>query len=254
MDKICTLCKINIADQNNSHIIPKFMSKRLFENAKPRHALYLGKNGKQQKQQDIPKENQILCRSCEAKLAKLEDYFARFFIEINSLNSARRSYTVDQIYGQEVIFCNDLHPTLFKLFIFSLIWRCSISKSFEFGNFKLENDVEENLRIFLYHNLKATQRELLDSLNQAQHIPDYHYCVTKPKGKVRGILTAFNFAPNSFTVFTVDYAIFFYTNENPHVEIHKKFSNKDDDKVKIAVGEDQKWIELNQSILDKMRE
>jgi hypothetical protein len=230
------------------------MCKRLFENTKPRHALYLGKEKKHPRTQDIPKEDQILCRACECKLGKLEDYFARFFIEINNLGNAQRSYTIDQLFGQEVIFCNDLNPTIFKLFIFSLVWRCSISKLSDFGNFKLESNVEEDLRVFLNNNLKSTHKELMESLNEIENVPYYHFCITKPKSKTRGIFTAFNFALNAFTIFTVDYALFFYTNENPYVEVHKNFSNRDNETVKIAIGEDEKWINLNQSVLDKMTE
>lgn len=78
MRPTCKLCKNNSADKDNSHIIPKFMSKRLFDGIKPRYSVAIGKNGKQQKLQDTPKESKILCTSCEARLEKLETYFAKF--------------------------------------------------------------------------------------------------------------------------------------------------------------------------------
>lgn len=41
--KTCKLCENEAADKENSHIIPKFLSKGLFENTKPRHSLELKK-------------------------------------------------------------------------------------------------------------------------------------------------------------------------------------------------------------------
>lgn len=81
----CRLCKDRVADKSNSHLIPKFMCKRLFEDTKPRHTVSLSKNGIQTKIQDVPKENYILCSFCEKRFEKLETYFSRVFMEINSL-------------------------------------------------------------------------------------------------------------------------------------------------------------------------
>lgn len=248
----CKLCKNNSADKDNSHIIPKFMSKRLFDGIKPRHSIAIRNNGKQQKSQDTPKESKILCISCESRLEKLETYFAKFFIEINNLASARRNYTIEQLTDNEMLLCNDLHPNIFKLFIFSLVWRCSISNLSDFENFTLNSLVEEDLRVFLNLNLKNSHGELMQSLDGIQQVPRYHFCVTKPKNKTRGIFTAFNFAPEAFTILTVDYAIFFYSSVVPYVSIHEHFSNRDNEIVKIILGDDDKWLELNRKIVNLM--
>ena len=163
MLSICKLCKINPADKNNSHIIPKFMCKRLFDNTHPRHSLAIGKNGKKQKLQDTPKENKIFCSNCELRIEKLETYFAKFFTEINNLGSARRQYTIEKLNDHEILLCKDLNPNIFKLFIFSLIWRCSISNLLDFENFKMDPAIEEELRMFLNSNLKSTHSELMQS-------------------------------------------------------------------------------------------
>ena len=248
----CTLCKVNPADKNNSHIIPKFMSKRLFDNTNPRHSLAIDKNGKQQRLQDTPKENKILCSNCELRIEKLETYFAKFFTEINNLGSARRQYSIEIQNDNEILHCKDLDPNIFKLFIFSLVWRCSISNLSDFENFKLDLLIEEELRMFLNSNLKTSHSELMQSIVEVQIVPHYHFCITKPKNKTRGIFTAFNFAPESFTIFTVDYAIFFYTNDNPYVPVHKNFSNRENEPVRIILGDDKNWLELNKTIVNLM--
>src|SRR5690606_26727093 len=128
----CKLCKDEVANKPNSHIIPKFMSKRLFESTKPRHTLQINRDGKQVILQDTPKENNILCHSCEKRFEVVETYFSRVLIDINSLTSAKWKYTISNHYQNEIIVCDDLQPTLFKLFIYSIIWRCSISSLFLF--------------------------------------------------------------------------------------------------------------------------
>lgn len=248
----CKICKINTADKDNSHIIPKFMSKRLFENSRPRHSIAIDKSGKQKKLQDTPKENKIFCKSCESRIEKLETYFSKFFIDVNSLSNPKRDYTIGILHDHEAVFCNDLHPTLFKLFIFSLVWRCSISNLGDFENFKLDALIEEELRRFLNSNLKSTHSELMQSLHEIQRIPYYHFCITKPKSKTRGIYTSFNFAPDSYLMFTVDYAIFFYTTEVPYVALHEFFSNRDNGVVKIMLGDDDSWMELIRNVLKMM--
>jgi hypothetical protein len=69
--KKCTLCKINIANKKNSHIIPKFLCKGLFT-THSRHTLVINRNGKTQKRQDTPKESYIFCVVCEKRMEVLE--------------------------------------------------------------------------------------------------------------------------------------------------------------------------------------
>lgn len=252
IEKTCNLCRIRAADKLNSHIIPKFMCKRLFENSKPRHTVMLTKKGKQIKLQDSSKENNILCTSCEKRLEILETYFGRIFIDLNGLQNAKQKYDFNIDHGQEVLICHDLKPTLFKLFIFSLIWRSSISKLLVFETFNLKEDVEEELRVFLDTNLKLDHNELLKSVDNIDKIPRYHSCFIKPKYKTRGIYTAYEFGEDAFAIYTVDYALFFYTQNTPLVKEHVFFSNRDDEKVKIVFGDDNEWEKLNKLVVDKM--
>lgn len=251
-EKICKLCVTNPADKLNSHIIPKFMSKRLFENTKPRHTISILRNAKPKKIQDTPKENNLLCTSCEKRIEILETYFSRILIDINSLQNATRNYRLISEYGNEVLICEDLNPTLFKLFIFSIIWRSSISTLKEFKSFKLEIEVEEDLRVFLNNNLKLKYDNLMQSLDEIKNIPQFHFCVIKPKNKTRGIFTAYKFGEDAYTIFTVDYALFFYTQDLPLISEHILFSNRENYQVKIIFGNDENWQKLNQLILSIM--
>lgn len=228
------------------------MSKRLFEGTKPKHTVLITKEGKQKKLQDSPKESNILCKDCEKRIEIVETYFAKVFIDLNSLHSAKRKYTSEIYKNQEIIICHDLHPTLYKIFIFTLIWRCSISSLLEFETFKLEKNIEEELRIFFNTSLNKRHDELLASLSKIINIPQYHTCLIKPKNKTRGLFTSYNFGENAYAIYTVDYALFFYTNEDILVKKHLSFSNIKNELVRIVLGDDKDWTELNNQVLQNM--
>ncbi|MCC9073278.1 hypothetical protein LNQ49_17000 [Flavobacterium sp. F-65] len=250
--KNCTLCQERIADKLNSHIIPKFMCKRLFENSNPRHSIQLSKDGKQFKLQDVPKENNIFCKQCENRFEKLETYFSRVLIEINSLQNAVRKYEIELTDNQDVLSCNDITPSLFHLFFYSLLWRASISKHILFDTFKIGTEVQEELRIFLNENLFDTQKDLLLNAKTITKIPIYHTCFIKPKNNTRGIFSAYNFAPNAYAIYTVDYALFFYTKEDDCMPAHKLYGNISNEIIKVVLANDENWKVLNNSVVKNM--
>lgn len=248
----CKLCKERIADKLNSHIIPKFMCKRLFENTSPRHNVQISKDGIQTKLQDIPKEDYILCSWCEKRLEKLETYFARVFVEVNSLQHARRKYKLEIIENQEILHCEEINPSLFYLFLYSLIWRSSVSKNVLFDTFKFNKSIEEEIRIFLNDNLKEVHSDLLEHSKKIENVPNYYLCLVKPKNKTRGIFSAYNFSHNSYAIYTVDYALFFYINEDDCLLAHKTFGNSRNETFRIFIGDDDSWKKLNNLVVANM--
>ncbi|MBF0695376.1 MAG: hypothetical protein IR153_10010 [Flavobacterium sp.] len=252
--KNCTLCKERTADKLNSHIIPKFMCKRLFENTNPRHSVQISKDGKQSKLQDVPKENNVFCKKCETKFEKLETYFSRVLIEINSPQNAVRNYTIVPTEKQDLLYCDDITPSLFYLFFYSLLWRASISKHILFDTFKIGTDVQEELRSFLNLNLFDTQKELLLNARTISKIPAYYTCFIKPKNRTRGIFSAYNSAPNSFSIYTVDYVLFFYTKEKDCLPAHKLYGNINNETIKVVIADDENWQTLNKLVVQNMLE
>lgn len=248
----CKLCKERVADKSNSHIIPKFMCKRLFEDTKPRHTISLSKDGRRAKIQDIPKEDYILCSFCEKRFEKLETYFSRVFLEINSLHSATRRYELKLVENREVLYCDDVNPSLFYLFLYSLIWRSSISLNIIFDTFKIDAAIEEEIRVFLNNNLKEIHSDLIDNAKNIETVPNYYLCLIKPKNKSRGIFTAYEYKQNSCANYTVDYALFFYTKEEDCLLEHKTFGNRQIETFKIFIGDDENWRTLNNLVVQKM--
>lgn len=206
---ICKLCQTALADKTNSHVIPKFLLKDLFENVSPRHALIIEKTKDQRIIQDTPKESFILCSNCEHRVEIVETHFSNFFVHLNNYNNNPNKFSLYQLGIQQFIECNNLNPTLFKLFIYSLVWRASISKLSEFQQFYLLHDAEEKLRNFLNNNLKNTHKELFESLKHIGEIPLYHSCLIKSKQKARGIFSVCNMNETSHILLLVNQALFF---------------------------------------------
>lgn len=144
----CKLCLQRPADQKNSHIISKFLLKGLFKNVQKR-ALAIHLNGNVRKVQNTPKEDHILCSSCERRIGILETYFAPIIEKIHNYSNYPSEYKYYKILASEFLVCTEIDSTLFKLFSYSLIWRASITKVDYFENFKLVPHIEEELRVFL---------------------------------------------------------------------------------------------------------
>jgi hypothetical protein len=230
------------------------MCKGLFEDTKPRHSIALNRKGQAKKLQDTPKENHLFCTNCEKKFEIIETYFAKKTIDIHNYINLKDKIDLKFISNHQYLVCNHITPTLFKLFIYSLIWRASISNLEEFNRFNIEKKIEEELRVFLDSNLKETNKELLYQISQIEKYPKYHFCLIKPKRKAansRGILTAFNTSETSYILVLVDFLIYFFQDENISTSF-KLYSNKQNEKVIIALGEIEAWNELNLLIVQKM--
>ena len=233
------------------------MCKGLFEDVQPRHSIEVNNKGKAKKVQDSSKENNILCTNCENRISILETYFARKIIDIHNYNNIKDRIDLMTVSDQQYLIYKDLKPTVFKIFVYSLVWRSSISSLHEFEKYKIEETIEEELRIFLNENLAMTQKELFINVDKNINYPSYDFCVIKPVSKnkdSRGIFTAFQSGEQSYLLMLVDFAIYFFTHQNTMNETFKFYSNRQNEKVIIAMGDVEKWKALNQLILDKMFE
>lgn len=250
----CKLCKIEIADKKNSHIVSKFLGKELFISDIGNHAEQINKDGKSRKIYSIPKEDFILCSTCEKKFEIIETYFARFFSKLRNYEKFTEEFLIQKLGMQYYISCSKMNPTLFKLFIYSLIWRLSISTHFTNKNFKLPNEIEDELRIFLNLNLYVDQKKLLETIEKVSNFPSYDLCLIKPENKTdnfKGMYSAFQMSESSYLLVLVDFILFFYI-DNSIDYVLKKFSNDQNESVIIPISDDARWFDLNKLILSKM--
>jgi hypothetical protein len=82
---ICLICNQRQATQRNSHIIPKFFAKGIFEGTTPRHGMLLTKQGPDRIVQDTIKESYLFCPVCEKSIGVLETYCSRGLEKFNDI-------------------------------------------------------------------------------------------------------------------------------------------------------------------------
>lgn len=246
--KTCKLCLKNPADQNNSHIIPKFMGKRLFENIKPRHSVQIDIGGKFDKIQDTPKEDNILCKVCEKRFAILEHYFSLKLISIHNHSNQKDKFKIHSDGTNNTLECLNIKKEALMLFNYSLIWKVSISSVYAFLKMKMPNSAEESIRKFLDDNLKNTHSELLQNFNQINNVPEFDCFTFKCNATnefTRGIFTAYEFAENSFGVFLVDIIVFLYIEKEIVPEDFSIIKNISTKNALISLATPKEWKFLN---------
>jgi hypothetical protein len=152
----CLLCQENPATQPNSHIIPKFFGQGLFYSTKPRHAIVRYKTGEIGKAQDTVKENYLFCPNCEKGFNVYETYCA---LRLERFNNPRFSnqFEIHSIGDFKYFECKSLDIKIFNLFIYSIVWRISISENYAFRGFKLAFPEEEKLRLLLKNYTQSNQ-------------------------------------------------------------------------------------------------
>lgn len=246
--KNCKLCLINVADQKNSHIIPKFMGKRLFENIKPRHSVRIDITGKTDKLQDTPKKDNIFCKSCEKRFAILEHYFSLKLTSIHNYKNQKEKFDIHSDGKNRTLECLNIRKEAMMLFNYSLIWKISISNVYEFLKMKLPNSVEERIRLFLDANLKNSHSELLNCFNKISNLPKFNCYTFKcdvSNEFTRGIYTAYEFGKNSFGIFLVDIVIFFYIDKENVPKDFSIFKNIKTENALVSLATPDEWKILN---------
>jgi hypothetical protein len=248
---LCSLCQVNPADKTNSHIIPKFFAKGLFDLSNPRHTVVVLKTGKVEKTQDTPKQDHLLCTRCEKRFEILETYFSRRIRELHGFNRHPDKF---ELCGS-LLKWKTLSPVIFRLFMYSIIWRVSASSRHEFGTCKLPVAVTEDLRSFLNEHLKPSQPDLLNHIKTVDSHPAYHICLMKPQHKTTppgGLFAAHSYNENLHLLMLVDFTFFFITDDNAIATEMKVFSNNYSKEVIIGLLRNDHWILFNQKLYNEV--
>lgn len=251
----CKLCLTREADKPNSHIISKFLTKRLFEYTKPRHSIEIDRKGRNKTIQDTPKENSILCKACEKRLEYLETLISKKITSINNYNNLKSTFKLVEYGNNKILECLNINPIAFKIFVFSLVWRASITSLPEFESFKLDDKTESDLRILLNEKLKNSHTELVSSLSESIDFSNYDYCIFKPLVRnefSRGVFTSYKINKFQFGIFTVDFIIFFFSNSKNMNPAYKLVSNYQNEKVLITLTGIDDWKHLNELVVRNM--
>ena len=169
----CLLCKAAQSSKTNSHILPRFISTGFMKQAgKGNKGFEIG-GDKPITVQDSPKEDYILCDSCEAYFAVLEGYAAGSFKnwkdKIKDGSYSKRKI-VDDL---EIVSCNSANPNAVRLLIYSMFWRAGISSHGIFNGYSPRSELMESLRqiLLLYKNLNRAALDITIENNPVHIYP-----------------------------------------------------------------------------------
>ena len=114
------------------------------------------------------------------------------------------------------IICNKVHVGMFKLFIYSQIWRASISTDSAYKNFKLSPELEETLRHTLDTFLKDTADETIAYYDQhVADFPQFQFTISTPKDQSESIgnfvAEPYEDGKGAYLMVLNEFAIIFYS-------------------------------------------
>lgn len=224
----CLLCRRNKATATNSHIYTKWITESMFgdKHNKQGGRLDTGQFDYGSKTSDTAKENHILCPECEnGRLGRnLETYVATFFYQRYRNPKYTEKFPLEKRFNwltQEIdcVVCDPatLHPIMFKLYIYSLVWRASISNHPTYKNFKLPEDVEEKLRYALDTFLQGDDANATIAYYEAhkEDFPHFQYniitSIDQTDATANLVTEPLNSSDGVYLMYVNEFIIVFYT-------------------------------------------
>ena len=250
----CLLCLTNKATAKNSHIYSKFITRSIFGDKKLNQGgghIDSSKGDTGKPIFDTVKEDYILCPHCEnVRLGRLETYIATHFYNRYRNPHFEDAFPVEKRYNhytQELdsIICNNLHVGMFKLFIYSQIWRASISTDNAYKNFKLSPELEETLRHTLDTFLKDTADETIAYYDEhVADFPQFQFTVVTPKDQSESIgnFVAEPYADGKGAYLMVlnEFAIIFYSKWDEGRKFGRAF-NPGTYPINVSIVTEEEW-------------
>lgn len=254
---ICLLCQQNNSTKENSHIIPKFMTKSLLGENKVKRGYMIGSDRAHKApafSQDTAKEDFILCDSCEQYFSVLETYIAtRLHNRLWDIRHIQQFSTYKNQGGITWKVCEQIDALIFRLFIYSIIWRCHISATDLCKDFALNTDESETLRTTLFSCKYDKQQDLLNNIGQFTKefptLPFLFFTADSFSDRTSNTLFINPSIKNPYQLVLNEYMLIFSFDLN---EDQKKFdflNNTDSSKIKIGYFPTELWESLRTQLL-----
>jgi hypothetical protein len=253
----CLLCLENLSNKENSHIIPKFISKSILGEGPVKRAFLIGTDRAHKPpefSQDSPKEDYLLCESCEEYFSILETYMAtRLHNRIWDIRYQRQFITNISEGGICWKNCNEINPTIFRLFIYSIIWRCSVSSTEAFKTFKLEPKEEISLRSALHKFKQTKQKDLLNKITVEFGeilIPFVFFTSDNFVDRTANFILANPAVRNPYQIVLNEYMLLFSFELNEKQKVFDFLNNLDNSATKVGFFPIELWNGLRQDSIN----
>lgn len=164
---VCKLCLNKKLLQKESHIIPKFIFKQsdlIDEHGRVTNVVLDLENHKIKKQVEVPGTgytvDDILCEDCDQKIIGkyYEDYVAKL-IYTNSIENVNNKRIYTNYNNVKVDEFENIDKGKIKLFVLSILWRCSVSKHSDFKDINLGTVYQEKIRKMIYNQDPGNENE-----------------------------------------------------------------------------------------------
>ncbi len=167
-DMPCLLCKANKADKTNSHIIPKFLGKDIFNDGNEAYTISSAEMAERPAiVQSSPKESHILCSECESYFSVIETSIANGIYKDLWDDKKKVDFTFVPLDGNATIWISKAtEPKQFQLFIYSIVWRMFVTSNTLFKHFKASSKVIEALRSCLIGYKATNAKDFLENTSK----------------------------------------------------------------------------------------
>lgn len=155
----CLLCLQNQASSVKSHIIPNFFTKSIFNDPAKRRVILSNGLGLRLIRSTTPKEAYLLCDSCEKRTGALETLIS--LVLPNLLADIRRAPNLTA--GGFHIQLHGIDPSLFHLFVYSMLWRAEVCQQPQFQSLSVSKDNTELLRQLLNTCLSTNRSDMIQA-------------------------------------------------------------------------------------------
>lgn len=168
----CLLCRANLSTKENSHILPKFLTRGFLGEKRRGFRISSHKILRQKPRitQDSPKENYLLCDECEAYFGVIEGITSGVFTNWRGRLNNGDFISKPVIPGVSILECNNIDHRVVYLLIYSIFWRVSISEDGLFREYKLDPTFEDELRLLLLRYKQTKKSDFINSLDQAPNV------------------------------------------------------------------------------------
>lgn len=169
-------CKLCLQEKElvNSHIIPEFLYKTLYDEKHKFHEISTGENVKNRQHQKGIREK-LLCKECEQHFSKNERYASLI------LNGG---YELLAVPEPPVVHFKNIEYTKFKLFALSILWRAAVASHQAFRRVQLGRH-ENLLRELLLSELPGPQAQYPFVLMPLMHEGDVVESLIVPPEKTK---------------------------------------------------------------------
>jgi hypothetical protein len=276
--EICKLCLEKEATQTGSHIVSAFYIKPVIGSRDKEKGYLITKNPFQDYKENTKaepiKEDKILCPDCEKRFSYIETIIA----EELSNKFRKDNFKINFPESKEkrritLVECKRVNPFAYQAFVYSLVWRASISNARLTKAFQITDKLQEALRALLnliippsegYRGVVYDKKKWFTELAAQAEIFSYPFIVVSPENlsteTTDGFVLVYHSLSKPYNIMIGDSLIYFGASSKNHDDwfgllerVNKKgFYNADTNPTRITLVPDDLWQKTRKKLINEV--